>query len=261
MTELKINDHVFQMYKSADELPALRYSRFQKYLIAENGIGSDIESVSLHFSKLFEFFGHGLHKEAYDETKNLFYNLYNMLEGNNLPAMGFACLVHSIDGKTFTDVTESGLENLVKTINETGISQAQIKDYVNEVKKKIAADLRMIAPSFFNESDTYEIYVNIKNKIALLAQAAEYEVVPDDLLAKIRAIDKFMIEQNKPENFDGDDVENALLNCDTSFERLCATLESQGVANAQHLTVMQFYVRLEHFKKINKPAKQKSYEQ
>jgi hypothetical protein len=62
----------------------------------------------------------------------------------------------------------------------------------------------------------------------------------------------------KPENFDANNVDNAALRADASFEILCSILESNGVANAANLTTLQFYLRLEHFKKLNQPAKPKN---
>jgi hypothetical protein len=254
MTEVEINNHKLKLYKSAEELPVLRYSRFQKYQIIESGIGSNIEAVSNHFAKVFEFFAHSMHEEAFNETKNMFYNFNNLLEGNNIQSMSFACLVHSIDGVPFTDVTESGLEELLVKLDTIGVSQEYCTGYVEEVKKKIGNELQLIAPTFFNDADSYELFGFIKNKIALLAKAAQYEEIPTEIQDRLKEIDAFLAKKNAPDNFDSDDPENVMLTCDTNFEQLCAVLEGNGVSDSRNLTVLQFYVRLEHFRKVAKAS-------
>jgi hypothetical protein len=114
--------------------------------------------------------------------------------------------------------------------------------------------LNLYCPAWFNDETSFEFYAAIKNKIAILASLEQKEDQPD-LSKKLNEIDLFFVEKMSPGNFDADSSENAVLRADASFEILCTILESNGVANASSLTVLQFYLRLEHFKKLNQPAK------
>jgi hypothetical protein len=136
MIEIAINSNKVLLYHAADELPIKRYSRFQKYNLIESGVGSDMESIAKHFAKLFEFISYKLHKEALEESKNLYYSFYMMLEEINIPGMAFACLVYSINDEVIVDISEDNLKNTVQRLSDMGLNQKDVEHKVKDVKKK-----------------------------------------------------------------------------------------------------------------------------
>ena len=114
----------------------LRYSRFQKYCLIESGVGADIDAVGNHFTKLFPFLAQGMAAEALTESKNLYYNLFLILEETNIPGMAFCCLLHSIDGEPLTDLTEDNLKKTVADLSAIGVTHETVRHYVDHLKKK-----------------------------------------------------------------------------------------------------------------------------
>jgi hypothetical protein len=125
-----------KMYRAADELPMKLYSRFQKYLLVENGVGSTIEAIGTHFAKWFELQSHELHKEALEEGKNLYYNFYMVLQEMNVPGLAFCCLVHSVDDIEVVDYSENNLKALTDALSSLGLTQKVVEQAIDEVKKK-----------------------------------------------------------------------------------------------------------------------------
>lgn len=136
MLELTKGDHKIRLYASAEELPIKRYSKFQKYALIESGIGADIAAIGKHFGKLFEFLTFKMQEESLSEAKNLYYTFFSMLEELNVPGLAFACLVHSIDGEPLTDLTEENLLRVVETLSGFGISQKDVAEGNERLKKK-----------------------------------------------------------------------------------------------------------------------------
>jgi hypothetical protein len=137
MIEIQVGkDHKILLYKSADELPMKLYSKFQKYNLTESGLGSDMGSIGLHFSRLFEFLRFNKSTDALEEAKNLYYNFFTLLEEINIPGLAFCCLVHSIDGEPVKDYSEDSLKQMVQTLSDMGLAQKTAEGWVDDVKKK-----------------------------------------------------------------------------------------------------------------------------
>lgn len=83
------------------------------------------------------------------------------------------------------------------------------------------------------------------------------EEVPERLAANLDELERYFVEQSNPANFDEDSPENDIYKMLSNFEALCSVLESNGVSNAANLTTLQFYSRLEFFKKQHQPRQPK----
>lgn len=125
-------------------------------------------------------------------------------------------------------------------------------------KKKVAEELKLYCPGYFNDENTFQTYSRVKAKIAAIAAAldADGEDVPEAQKI-LEELDRWFLEESAPPNFDSDAEEYAPIRLESGFEALCTVLESNGVTRAAELTVLQFYSRLEYFKKLNAPKKAK----
>lgn len=254
MHKIQIGDHSLELYQTIGELPARRYSLFQKYTIIESGVGSDINAISAHFAKLFEFIAWDMKEDAEREARNMFYNFYTMLEQLYIPGLAFCCTLHRVDGKPLEDTSEDALRLLVQKLSDWGLTHDICAGWMDGFKKKIYSELKQYFPGYFNDEQTIEYYSKIKARILAVAEAVDAK---DMQLAeqRLRDIDKYFTEQLKPQDFDVDSEQNASVQADITFETLCGVLESNGVANAADMTVMQFYSRLEYFRKLHTAIK------
>lgn len=140
MHKIELNGHTLELYQTAAELPIKRYSQFQKYNVMESGIGSDMDAIGGHFSKLFEFITYDMKADAMQEAKNLYYNFYTMLQNISIPGMAFGCLLHTVDGEKVVDVSEEGLKRIVDKLDAIGLTHAVCTGWVETAKKKSIAN-------------------------------------------------------------------------------------------------------------------------
>ena len=51
MKTVKIGKHTVELYDTIEELPVIRFHKYQKYLLVDSGIGSTIEDFDKHIEK------------------------------------------------------------------------------------------------------------------------------------------------------------------------------------------------------------------
>lgn len=136
MKTLTHNGNTIVLYGNAKECPIKRYKELQKYQLLETGIGSSIEDIGTHFSKLHGFIAQGKTQEALKEAENLHYNHYAILHQENFTTYSFACLIHSINGIVCDDLSEDGLKIVIGILEEIQFPFAEAEEISSEVKKK-----------------------------------------------------------------------------------------------------------------------------
>ena len=64
MKTVKINNHELKLYDSIDEMPIVNFQKYNKYIIVDSGLGSDIDSVDEHLVNLAKLIKSDKDKEA-----------------------------------------------------------------------------------------------------------------------------------------------------------------------------------------------------
>lgn len=72
-----------------------------------------------------------------NELSNLKLALYSAAESIDYDSMAFACMVQDIGGVKYSIATDADINTLSKIIADTGIMHGDLKDYVDQVKKKL----------------------------------------------------------------------------------------------------------------------------
>ena len=136
MITLEVKKHKLELYTSSRETPIRRYHTLQKNLMIDSGIGSSMDDVVKHYSKIEQFISADKIPEAKVELSNLRMNLFAILQGYDTTAMSFACLIHSIDGQPCEDLSDEGLLKTIETLKDIGVTYAEIEKQLNDTKKK-----------------------------------------------------------------------------------------------------------------------------
>jgi hypothetical protein len=126
------------LYDSIKELPAERHHEIKKLVLQDSGIGSDMESITNHLSKIYLFLSNDRKDEAMQETQNLHNNLYYQIEKIDLTSYCFAAMIKSVNGKEVTiDELESEgyVKNLLGMLSKKGLKMTDVSDIVEDVKK------------------------------------------------------------------------------------------------------------------------------
>ncbi len=117
---------VLKLYDDIDQLPIERFNKANKYWMLHDNIGSSIQDFDLnHFNKLALLAGD--EEKCKAELHNLRILMFNIQNEINVEHLSFACLVHSVDGKECTDLSEDALSALLKSLSDKGMTQEFIK--------------------------------------------------------------------------------------------------------------------------------------
>lgn len=134
MKEVILNKRRVRLYDSIEELPIVRFHHYNRYLIVDSGIGSDINDFDAHLERVIRYIRKGERENAAKEMENMRQNIYMVLGGQNVRHLSFACLVESIDGKPCDDLSEEGIRSTLEQLG--GASLKDVTTSFDEVKKK-----------------------------------------------------------------------------------------------------------------------------
>lgn len=135
--ELIVNEkHSVILFDSIDELQIERFNAFNRFVMLDAEVGGSIFDYDRNNQKLIEFLAKGMYPEALQEVKNNRLTIWNVLQGLNPNHYSFACLVKSIDGKECIGVKQTDLDEVIKKLIEIGITQGNLTEAFEAVKKK-----------------------------------------------------------------------------------------------------------------------------
>src|SRR5574344_186989 len=118
MKTLYINGMELKVYTDIDELPIVNFQKYNKYIMLDAGLGSDIDSIDQHIVNIAKLVGRNDKKKAMQELQNLRQNMYFVVNEISPKYMAFAALVHSIDGKVVKDLSDDSLKDIISRIRD-----------------------------------------------------------------------------------------------------------------------------------------------
>ena len=134
MKTLLLNKKIIKVYDSIDEMPIVNFQKYNKYLLIDSGIGSDADDIDSHIVKIAKFIKAGNNKKALQELQNMRQNMYMVNNEISPKYLAFAALIHSIDGKELTDLSDDGLKEVLNRIKK--IKHSKIIEFLYSLKKK-----------------------------------------------------------------------------------------------------------------------------
>lgn len=246
MREEKINGLKVKMYDSIDELPIVRFHKYNKFMLIDSGIGSDLTDIDTHITKISSFIATDDKKNAIIEVENMRQLLYMITEGLSPKHLAFACLVHSINGNLITDISDDGLKKVnerLKSINRKWFSKM-----IESLKKKIDSDLSIYFKST-EDSKTKEYYGQLKQRILLQIKGITTD---EEITTELEDVENSLIMFFKPQRFQGGAVE---VDFDKNFEDMCLILSQNLSVEPKKMNVLEFYNSFEYLKKSIKGQK------
>lgn len=134
MKHVKLGKHNVLLYNSIEELPITRYHKYNKMLLVDAGLGSDLNAVDGHIERAVRFIKTEQRKEAATELENLRQTIYLIVQGMNPQHLAFAVLVAEIDGKACDDISDEGLQRTLQQIGD--VAMRDVTAEMEAVKKK-----------------------------------------------------------------------------------------------------------------------------
>ena len=240
MKDVKLNGHEVRLYDSIDELPIVRFHRYNRMLLVDAGIGSDISDFDSHIERVVRFIRKGDNDSAAKELDNLRQNVYMILSGQSVRDLSFACLVKEIDGRACDDLSQAGLTRVIEALG--GVPRKELTDTAQSVKKKIDDELLLYFPSQFNDVRTREYYDTLKR----LTLAKVAEITGEGTKERTEQLEEAVVLYNKPRVFTGHD--GLEVRHDREFETMCLTITKETGRDAKTMTVLEFYNAYEFLK-------------
>lgn len=249
MKTIKAGGHKLEIYDSIDELPVKRFHKFNKYMLVDSNIGSDLNDITASVQRIEAFVVKNDAKNALQGLANLRESLFLIAQEKNIRHLSFMPLIKSIDGQPVTDISDENLERLLAMFKNEKVNW--FIRLIESVKKKIEDELGVYFPGRFDDSAIKNYYERVLKRARLqLAQIVEGQ----DNSKSIQQIDDYLLMLVKPKIFHGS--KNAEVLYDKQFEEMCVYLKDQsGFIVDDKTTVVEFYTAFEYVKEKNRPRK------
>ena len=250
MVTVKIGKHTVEMYDTIEELPIVRFHKYQKLLLVDAGIGSDIAAFDQRIEKTRRFLMAGKPEQAQQELENMRQCVFLIQSGVNPKHRAFAALITEIDGQDCTDIGDDALAAITEKLND--VPESELTAQLEAVKKKIDGELTLYFPALFNDSDVKEYY-DILRKRTLEILNGIVAGVKDPAGAEI--VDKLttaLITYSNPKMFTGSN--GVEIQFDRQFENLCLVLSEQLHVGPKKYSVLEFYNAFDFVKERAKQA-------
>lgn len=233
MKTLNIKGIELKMYDSIDEMPIVNFQKYNKYILIDSGLGSDIDSVDMHLVNLAKLIKTDMHK-AQQELQNMRQNMHMIVSEISPRYMAFASLIYSINGERIIDFSENNLKSIINKLNKT--KHSTIIDFLAFVKKKLVTELETYFPEEFSDIKEKEVYDKLKQRTLLQLQG----IIDDkEYVDEIATIDNYLFSLHKPKSYNGTD--SIEVKYDKQFETSCMYISQKTNMDAKKMTVLEFY--------------------
>lgn len=251
MITKEINGHVLVLYNGIDEMPVINYHKYNKYLLVDAGLGPDISSIDDKIVTLAKLIKNGNKKAAADELTNLRLSIYMANNEISPRLMSLIAMCYSFDGEVINDYSDENIKALLQRLQTAKYSS--LVDILNQIKKKIEAELFAYFPKYFDNAKEKQKAVDV---LALLKAKLEFIETRNDNSYKIEALAKKLDRIDAPMVFSGSN--SIEIEYDKQFESTCMLISQKAKQNPRTMTVLQFYSALTNVE-MQLKAEQRAY--
>lgn len=236
MRTVKLKGHNVLLYTSIEELPVVRFHKYNKCLLLDAGIGSDMTALDGHIERVVQFIRQNKREEAGTEMENLRQSVYMMMQEMSPKMMAFACLVKEIDGEAADDLSDEGLQRIVGMLGDVPVREMTAQ--MDAVKKKIDDELTVCYPAIFDDSRNKEFYDILKERTKVMLDSI-LEGDTEDRQKDIDDLTGRLVTFSKPQKFTG--TESMEIAYDRRFDDMCIVIGRELHAEAKRMTVTEYY--------------------
>lgn len=241
MKNLTVNKKTVRVYDSIDEMPIINFQKYNKYLLIDSGIGSDVDDIDAHIARIAKFIKSNNAKKALQELQNMRQNMYMVNSEISPKYLAFAALIHSIDDEEVNDLSDDGLKNVLAKLKE--IKHSKIIDFLVWLKKKVTTELEMYFPGDFVNPKEKDAYDKLKQRTLFVLDSM---INGTDNSEQIETIDIVMLNMHSPKSYIGS--ESVEIKYDKQFESICLLIAQKTNMDAKKMTVLQFYNAVDNIK-------------
>ena len=247
---MNLGTHKVVMYDSIEELPIVRFQKYNKMLMLDAGLGSDVTALDGHLARVSEYIKAGDLTNAYGEIDNLRQTLFNVQNGLTPHFMSLIPLMAEVDGEPLTDLSDENIQAVYDRLKD--VTRGQYNEEYDSVKKKIEDEIEKYFQQGGPSAESKEYYELVRRKALLQLEFVEKGIDHDE---EIREIDRQLVRFGKPMVFSGD--KNREILYDKNFIGNCVAIAQNLNMDAKQMTVMEYYRAMEVLEEQQKELKRK----
>ena len=250
MVTVKIGKHTVEMYDTIEELPIVRFHKYQKMLLVDAGIGADIPAFDQRIERTRRFMAAGKVDKAQQEFENMRQCVYLIQNGINPKHRAFAALVTKIDGQECKDISDDALAAVTEKLND--VPESELTAQLDAVKKKIDGELMLYFPALFNDAEVKEYYDILRKRTLEVLNGIVAGVQDPGNTTAVDKLTTALVTYSNPKLFSGPD--GVEIQHDRQFENLCLVLSEQLHVKPKDYSVLEFYNAFDFVKEKAKQA-------
>ena len=131
---MNLGSHKVTLYESIEELPIVRFQKYNKMLMLDAGLGSDLTALDAHLARVSEFIKNNELQDAAGEIDNLRQTLFNVQNGLTPHFMSLIPLMAEVDGEPLTDLSDENIQAVYDRLKD--VTLKAYEGAASEVKKK-----------------------------------------------------------------------------------------------------------------------------
>lgn len=253
MKEVELNGHRVKIYDSIDDLPIVRFHRYNRMLLVDAGIGSDIADFDSHIERVVAYIRKGDNQNAAKELDNLRQNVYMIMSGQSVRDLSFACLVAEVDGKLQDDLSPEGLTKVLELLG--GTPRKELAEVFQSAKKKIDEELGLYFPNLFDDVTTREYYDILKHlTVTNLKRISDGDT--KELQKTVSELRDRLLLFQKPKVYTGHD--GLEVRHDKEFETMCLLITKETGRDAKDMSVLEYYNAYEYLREKSRRTQNKA---
>lgn len=249
MKTVKLGKHTIEVYDSIEALPVNRFHKYNKMLLVDAGIGSDLADFDSHIERAIRFC-RSKPELAATELENLRQNVYFIQSEMSPKNLAFCTLIKTLNGEPCDDISDESLKRLHDKISD--VANSELTAELEAVKKKIDEELNVYFPKVFDDSTVKEYYDQLRRRTLTMLDAI---ISGEDKHDEIEQITNLLLTFAKPSIFFGPD--SIEIQYDKQFESMCLMLSQKLHVNPKNFTVLEYYNAFEYLKEQAKPGRNK----
>lgn len=236
MVTARLGGHTIEYYGAVDELPIVRFHKYQKFLLIDAGVGGDIEAFDQRLEKTRRFLMAGKGQDAQRELANLRQCVFLIQSEVSPRHRAFAALVRRVDREEFPEATDEAIDRILALLSDVPVGE--VDGQLQAVKKKIETELTLYFPKVFESVETKEYFDLLKRRTAIILGLLSQGITPTGN-EDVERLTTAMITLTPAKVFSGPEGEE--IKADRNFEDVCLVLSEQLHVQPKTMTVFEYY--------------------
>ena len=248
----KIGTHKIERYSSINDLPIPRFMNFNRFVMIDAGIGSDVAAIDAHDKQIILHAKKGDTDKVIQETLNRNESMRLILSNSNPKLLSYAVTVKSIDGVEVKDFSDDACRLMIEKFSKWGATKGFVEGVVSAIGKKLENELDDYFPAVSDNPQSKEMFAQRKRRVLIMLDKILGKATTDDD-KKLSRIEDYLYKLANPLSYTG--REGREVAYVKSYEEMSFVLSQNSSTNPKAMTVLEYYQAWEVLKKQFKKQK------